>query len=451
MLINYLKHNKGYDKKFMTDFKITKIKSRWILDSRGNPTVETDVFCGKDFARAAVPSGASTGDLEALELRDGGNAFNGKHVSKAVSNVNNVLAPKLIGFDVRDQKVLDQGMISLDGTPNKAKLGANAILSVSIAVVKLAAILSNKRIFERISELAHMELRKEYLMPLPCCNVINGGDHAGNDLAVQEFMILPVKAPTFSNAIQNVVEVYHTLKGLLAQEYGKTAINVGDEGGFAPNLSTTEEALNVLEKAIQNAGFTPGNDFYIGMDAAASEFYRNNSYFIDNKQLSEGELLDYYVELLKKYPFIKSIEDPFDQTAFESFTELTKKVNKSIQIVDDDITVTNIKLLEKAIKQKSGNALLLKVNQIGSITEAIEACNMAFQNKFNVMVSHRSGETEDPFIADLAVGLCSGQIKSGAPCRSDRNSKYNQLLRIEEYLGSRAQFPVAFDSWKNYQ
>jgi len=435
----------------MTDFKITKIKSRWILDSRGNPTVETDVFCGKDFARAAVPSGASTGLLEALELRDGGEAFHGKHVSKAVSNVNTKLANKLIGFDVRDQKALDQGMISLDSTPNKANLGANAILSVSIAVVKLAAVLSNKQVYERISELAYNKLVKNYLMPLPCCNIINGGEHAGNNLAIQEFMILPIKAPNFPKAIQNVTEVYHTLKGILSQEYGKTAINVGDEGGFAPNLSTTEEALNVIETAIEIAGFIPGEDFYIGLDAAASEFYQEDHYFIDNKKLSEGELLDYYLDLLKKYPYVKSIEDPFDQTAFESFAELTNKVGKSVQIVDDDITVTNIELLEKAIKQKAGNALLLKVNQIGTITEAIQACTMSFQNDFNVMVSHRSGETEDPFIADLAVGLCSGQIKSGAPCRSDRNAKYNQLLRIDEYMGINAHYPTAFDSWKNYQ
>ena len=434
----------------MTDFKITKIKSRWILDSRGNPTVETDVFCGKDFARAAVPSGASTGLLEALELRDGGEAFHGKHVSKAVSNVNTKLANKLIGFDVRDQKALDQGMISLDSTPNKANLGANAILSVSIAVVKLAAVLSNKQVYERISELAYNKLVKNYLMPLPCCNIINGGEHAGNNLAIQEFMILPIKAPNFPKAIQNVTEVYHTLKGILSQEYGKTAINVGDEGGFAPNLSTTEEALNVIETAIEIAGFIPGEDFYIGLDAAASEFYQEDHYFIDNKKLSDGELLDYYLDLLKKYPYVKSIEDPFDQTAFESFAELTNKVGKSVQIVDDDITVTNIELLEKAIKQKAGNALLLKVNQIGTITEAIQACTMSFQNDFNVMVSHRSGETEDPFIADLAVGLCSGQIKSGAPCRSDRNAKYNQLLRIDEYLGINAHYPTAFDSWKNY-
>ncbi len=435
----------------MTDFKITKIKSRWILDSRGNPTVETDVYSGEHFARAAVPSGASTGALEALELRDGGDAFLGKHVLKAVSNVNTILQKNLIGFDVRDQKALDKGMITLDGTKNKANLGANAILSVSIAVAKLAAKLTKKRLYEYLYELAYNTSRKDFLMPLPCCNIINGGEHAGNDLAVQEFMVLPVKAMSFSKAIQNVVEVYQTLKRILSNKYGKTAINVGDEGGFAPNISTTREALNVIGMAIEEAGFTLGNDFYIGLDAAASEFYRDDVYYIDNSELSEGELIDFYLELLSEYPHVKSIEDPFNQTAFQGFAEFTRKVDSSVQIVDDDITVTNIEILEKAIKDKAGNALLLKVNQIGSLIEAIEACKKAFQNNFNVMVSHRSGETEDPFIADLAVGLCTGQIKSGAPCRSDRNAKYNQLLRIEEYLGENAKYPTAFNSWKNFQ
>jgi enolase len=435
----------------MTDFKITKIKSRWILDSRGNPTVETDIYSGDHFARAAVPSGASTGALEALELRDGGKAFLGKHVLKAVSNVNTILRKNLIGFDVRDQEALDKGMITLDGTKNKSNLGANAILSVSIAVAKLAAKLTKKRLYEYIYELAYKTSRKDFLMPLPCCNIINGGEHAGNDLAVQEFMVLPVKAMSFSKAIQNVVEVYHTLKGILSNKYGKTAINVGDEGGFAPNISTTREALNVIGMAIEQAGFTLGKDFYIGLDAAASEFYRDDFYYIDNTKLSEGELIDYYLELLGEYPHVKSIEDPFNQTAFQGFAELTRKVGSSVQIVDDDITVTNIELLQRAIEEKAGSALLLKVNQIGSLIEAIEACKMSFQNNFNVMVSHRSGETEDPFIADLAVGLCTGQIKSGAPCRSDRNAKYNQLLRIEEYLGENAKFPTAFNSWKKFQ
>jgi len=433
----------------MTEFKITKIKSRWILDSRGNPTVETDVFAGKIYARAAVPSGASTGILEALELRDGGNAFLGKHVTKAISNVNDILGKKLIGFDVREQNIIDEEMIKIDGTDNKSKLGANAILSVSLANAKLAALLSQKPLFEYLNILAYNKERDNYLLPLPCCNIINGGEHAGNDLAIQEFMVLPVGAKSFSNALQNVAEVYQTLKKLLKKNYGPSAINVGDEGGFAPNLSLTSEAVDIIIEAIEAAGFLLGTDFVLGMDAAASEFYEDGLYNIDGKKLTNEELLEYYLELLHEYPF-KSIEDPFDEKDFRSFSNLTAKVDRSIQIVDDDLTVTNMKILKKAIDEKAGNALLLKVNQIGSLTEAINAAKMAFENGFNVMVSHRSGETEDSFISDLAVGLCTGQLKSGATCRSDRNCKFNQLLRIEEILDSKAVYPTKFDSWRNF-
>ena len=433
----------------MTEFKITKIKSRWILDSRGNPTVETDVFAGDVYARAAVPSGASTGILEALELRDGGNAFLGKHVTKAISNVNDILGKKLIGFDVREQNIIDEEMINIDGTDNKSKLGANAILSVSLANAKLAALLSQKPLFEYLNILAYNKERNNYLLPLPCCNIINGGEHAGNNLAIQEFMVLPVGAKSFSNALQNVAEVYQTLKKLLKQNYGPSAINVGDEGGFAPNLSLTSEAVDVIIEAIEAAGFLMGTDFVLGMDAAASEFYEDGLYNIDGKKLTNEELLEYYLELLREYPF-KSIEDPFDEKDFRSFSNLTAKVDRSIQIVDDDLTVTNMKILKKAIDEKAGNALLLKVNQIGSLTEAINAAKMAFENGFNVMVSHRSGETEDSFISDLAVGLCTGQLKSGATCRSDRNCKFNQLLRIEEILDSKAVYPTKFDTWRNF-
>ena len=433
----------------MTEFKITKIKSRWILDSRGNPTVETDVFAGKIYARAAVPSGASTGILEALELRDGGNAFLGKHVTKAISNVNDILGKKLIGFDVREQNIIDEEMIKIDGTDNKSKLGANAILSVSLANAKLAALLSEKPLFEYLNILAYNKERDNYLLPLPCCNIINGGEHAGNDLAIQEFMVLPVGAKSFSNALQNVAEVYQTLKKLLKQNYGPSAINVGDEGGFAPNLSLTSEAVDIIIEAIETAGFLMGTDFVLGMDAAASEFYEDGLYNIDGKKLTNEELLEYYLDLLRDYPF-KSIEDPFDEKDFRSFSNLTAKVDRSIQIVDDDLTVTNMKILKKAIDEKAGNALLLKVNQIGSLTEAINAAKIAFENGFNVMVSHRSGETEDSFISDLAVGLCTGQLKSGATCRSDRTCKFNQLLRIEEILDSKAVYPAKFDSWRNF-
>ncbi|MHA1196996.1 MAG: phosphopyruvate hydratase [Promethearchaeota archaeon] len=434
----------------MTNFKISKIKSRWILDSRGNPTVETDVFVRNEWARAAVPSGASTGEAEALELRDGTKVFHGKHVTKAVSNVNDILAKKLIGYDVREQEKIDMEMIEIDGTENKSKLGANAILSVSLAVARLAAILLEKPLFQHIYELSHAKSRDNFLLPLPFSNILNGGKHAGNNLAIQEFMIIPVGAKTFSEAIQFVVEVYQTLKNLLIEEYGKSSVNVGDEGGFAPNLSSTHEAIDVIVKGIERAGYVMGVDFFLGIDAAASEFFDGEIYSIDGLKLSESELLQYYLDLIEQYPYIKSIEDPFDENSFQGFANLTAKINPTIQIVDDDLTVTNFKILQKAIDSKAGNALLLKVNQIGTLTEAIEASKLAFKNKYNVMVSHRSGETEDTFIADLAVGLCTGQIKSGAPCRSDRNCKYNQLLRIEEILGNRAKFPTEFDSWRNF-
>ncbi|MCK4479737.1 MAG: phosphopyruvate hydratase [Candidatus Lokiarchaeota archaeon] len=433
----------------MTDFKITKIKSRWILDSRGNPTVESDVFVGKNYSRAAVPSGASTGVLEALELRDGGKAFMGKHVLKAVSNVNEIIGKKLIGFDVREQTVIDEEMISIDGTENKRNLGANAILSVSLATAKLASQLMEIPLFAHIHTLAYNKTQNNYLLPLPCCNIINGGEHAGNHLSIQEFMILPVGANSFSQAIQNASEVYQNLKKLLGKKYGPSAINVGDEGGFAPNLSLTSEAVEIIIEAIESAGFLIGTDFVLGMDAAASEFYEEGTYNIDGKNLSEEQLLEFYMDLIHEYPF-KSIEDPFDEKDFRNFSNLTAKVDKSIQIVDDDLTVTNIKILEKAIKEKAGNALLLKVNQIGSLTEAIKAAKMSFDNGFNIMVSHRSGETEDTFIADLAVGLCTGQLKTGATCRSDRTCKFNQLLRIEEILGDNAIYPENLDSWKKF-
>jgi enolase len=434
----------------MTEFKISKIKSRWILDSRGNPTVESDVYSGNVYARAAVPSGASTGVLEALELRDGGKAFKGKHVTKAVSNVNEILSKEMLGFDVREQTKIDEKMIAIDGTENKSNLGANAILSVSLAVAKLAAKLSEIPLYTHIYNLAFNKTRDDYLLPLPSCNIINGGEHGGNNLAIQEFMILPIGAESFSSAIQNVAEVYQTLKILLAKKYGPSAINVGDEGGFAPNLSLTSEAIEIIIDAIEEAGFLMGTDFVLGMDAAASEFYKEDIYNIDGKKLSEEELLQYYLDLVQDYP-LKSIEDPFDEKDFRSFANLTAKIDKTMQIVDDDLTVTNIKILQRAINEKAGNALLLKVNQIGSLTEAINACKMSFENGFNVMVSHRSGETEDTFIADLAVGLCTGQLKTGATCRSDRTSKFNQLLRIEEELGSRAIYPKNLDSWNKFQ
>ncbi|MBA7662825.1 Enolase [subsurface metagenome] len=390
----------------MPEFTITKIKSRWILDSRGNPTVETEIYSGDVYSRAAVPSGASTGSSEALELRD--------------------------------------------GTENKSKLGANAILSVSLATAKLAATLQKIPLFTHLYQASYNKSTNSYLMPIPCSNILNGGKHAGNALAIQEFMILPIGAKTFDESIQFLVETYHTMKDLLMKEYGKNSINVGDEGGFAPSMQKTTEALDIIVDAINSSGFTPGIDFVLGLDAAASEFYKDNAYHIDGKVLDPNEMIQYYINLVEDYP-IKLIEDPFDEKAFDSFRKLTKNVNNNVIIVDDDITVTNVKILEKAISMEAGNALLLKVNQIGTLTEAIHAAKMAFNNDFNVVVSHRSGETEDTFIADLAVGLCTGLIKTGAPCRTDRNAKYNQLLRIEGDNPNIVSYPSSFNDWKKYQ
>lgn len=434
----------------MADYGISKIKARWILDSRGNPTVEADVFAGDAWARAAVPSGASTGDAEALELRDGGKAFMGKGVEKAVSNINDIIAPKVNGMDVREQEALDGAMLDLDGTDNKSKLGANAILAVSLASARLAAGLMKKPLYVHLYELARGKTRGNFLMPVPGSNVLNGGKHAGSNLAIQEFMIWPIGAKSFTEALRMTAETYHHLKDILLKEYGKNSVNVGDEGGFAPNMQKTAEALDCIIAAVEAAGYTPGLDFICAMDAAASEFYDADAkiYNIDGKKLGEGELVEYYLDLVENYP-IKSIEDPFDEEAFDAFAQLTKKV-RDVLIIDDDLTVTNVKRLQKAIDMGAGNALLLKVNQIGSLTEAIEAANLSYKNNFNVMVSHRSGETCDNFIADLAVGLCSGIIKTGAPCRSDRNAKYNQLLRIEQELGDKAAYPESFNSWKAY-
>jgi len=426
------------------EYTIDKIKSRWILDSRGNPTVETDVYCGEIMARASVPSGASTGEFEACELRDGGANFNGKGVFKAVQNVNDVIASRLIGFDITKQDVIDKEMINLDSTDNKKNLGANAILSVSLAVAKLAAKLLNKPLYKYLYELAYKKSTEKYLMPCPMSNVLNGGKHAGGGLAIQEFMILPIGGKSISRAIQMICEVYHNMKDIIKSKYGVSSINVGDEGGFAPNISKTEEALTIIMESIRKARYIPGVDIALGIDAAASEFFdeKKKIYKIDGMELNREDLIDYYLSILEKYPVI-TFEDPFEENDFEGFALFTKK-SKNLQIVDDDLTVTNVKRLKIAIDKKAGNALLLKVNQIGTLTEAIEAAKMSFRNNYTVVVSHRSGETCDSFISDLAVGLCTGQIKTGAPCRMDRNSKYNQLLRIEEELGDNAIYPKSF-------
>jgi len=424
---------------------IKSVHAREILDSRGNPTIEVDLKTDKGTFRAGVPSGASTGIYEALELRDGDKArYLGKGVLQAIKNVNEILAPQLVGKSVVDQEALDKFMIELDGTDNKGKLGANAILGVSLAACKAGAAEKGVPLYRHIADLAG---NKKIQMPVPAFNVINGGSHAGNKLAFQEFMILPVGAPNFREALRYGAEVYHNLKNIIKDQYGQDAINVGDEGGFAPNIGGAREGLELLKKAINKAGYH--DKVKIGMDVAASEFFsEDGNYDLDFKtknndktQLKSAEALAaLYQEYLKDYPII-SIEDPFDQDDWSGYAKLNAEIGKDIQVVGDDLLVTNPKRIQKAIDGKTCNALLLKVNQIGTVTESIQACNLAKSAGWGVMVSHRSGETEDTFIADLVVGLGCGQIKTGAPCRSERLAKYNQLLRIEEELGEQATFP----------
>jgi len=421
---------------------IEKIHAREVLDSRGNPTVEVDVHTEKGLFRAMVPSGASTGVHEALELRDGDKGrYMGKGVLKAVDNVNNIIAQEIEGMDETQQSEIDDKIIKLDGTENKSKLGANAILGVSIAVCKAGAGAKNLPWYVHVVDLAGVE---EFVLPVPSFNVINGGKHAGNKLAMQEFMILPVGADNFREAMKMGAEVYHNLKDIIKEKYGLDATNVGDEGGFAPNIQKNKEGLELLKKAIEKAGYT--GKVKIGMDVAASEFYKNGKYDLDFKSSGKkknirtgNEMIKLYKEFIEGYDLV-SIEDPFEQDDLESFAKLTKEIGKKVQIVGDDLLVTNPKRIQEAIKKKACNALLLKINQIGTISEAIESCKMAQEAGWGVMVSHRSGETEDPFIADLAVGLKAGEIKSGAPCRSERLAKYNQLIRIEEELGTNCRY-----------
>jgi len=422
---------------------IKKIFARQIYDSRGNPTVEVDLTTEKGIFRAAVPSGASTGIYEALELRDKDKSkWHGKGVTKAVSNINNVLAPELVkaGLDPVEQVAIDTMMLKIDGTENKNNLGANAILGVSMAVCKAGAAHKGVPLYRHIADLAGV---KEVMMPVPALNIINGGSHAGNKLAMQEFMILPTGATTFSEAMKMGSEVYHHLKLLIKAKYGLDATAVGDEGGFAPNFQNNAEAIKLCEDAIEKAGYT--GKIKIGMDVAASEFFKDGKYDLDFKNkdskpedwITSDALCEMYKGFVKDAPVV-SIEDPFDQDDWAGWTKLTAETD--IQIVGDDLTVTNPKRIQTAVEKKSCNALLLKVNQIGSVSESIAAHNLAKANGWGTMVSHRSGETEDCFIADLVVGLCTGQIKTGAPCRSERLAKYNQLLRIEEELGANAKY-----------
>lgn len=422
---------------------ITKLHARQIFDSRGNPTVEVDLTTSKGLFRAAVPSGASTGVYEALELRDKDpSKYLGKGVFKAVSNVNEIIAPALLekGLEVTNQEAVDKFMLELDGTDNKAKLGANAILGVSLAVCKAGAAHKGVPLYRHIADLAG---NLKVVLPVPAFNVINGGSHAGNKLAMQEFMILPTGADNFTEAMKIGSETYHTLKKVIKDKYGLDATAVGDEGGFAPNFQDNKEGLELLKIAIAKAGYT--DKVEIGMDVAASEFYKDGKYDLDfknkdsdpSKWITGDQLIGLYQEFIQEYPVV-SIEDPFDQDHWQAWSNLTSQVG--IQIVGDDLTVTNVKRIQTAITSKACNCLLLKVNQIGSVSESIDACKLAQRSGWGVMVSHRSGETEDTFIADLVVGLCTGQIKTGAPCRSERCAKYNQILRIEEELGENAVY-----------
>lgn len=421
---------------------IQKIFARQIFDSRGNPTVEVDVHTELGLFRGAVPSGASTGIYEALELRDKGEDYHGKGVQKAIDNVNKTLGPAVVakGFDERLQAEIDRFMLDLDGTDNKSQFGANAVLGISLAVCKAGAAKKGVPLYRHIADLAG---NHEVLLPVPAFNVINGGSHAGNKLAMQEFMLLPVGASSFSEAMRMGSEIYHHLKSVIKKKYGQDACNVGDEGGFAPNILENKEALELIKAAVEKAGFT--DQIKIGMDVAASEFCKDGKYDLDFKNpdsdpstwLTPKQLQGVYEDFVNNYPIV-SIEDAFDQDDWEAWQGFMSSTD--IQLVGDDLLVTNPKRINTAIEGKACNALLLKVNQIGSVTESIEACQAAQKAGWGVMVSHRSGETEDTFIADLVVGLSAGQIKTGAPCRSERLAKYNQLLRIEEELGSEARF-----------
>lgn len=424
--------------------EIESVFAREILDSRGNPTVEVEVIVEGGFiGRAAVPSGASTGAFEAIELRDGDkDRYLGKGVQKAVDNVNNIIAPEVEGMNVFDQVAIDKFMISLDGTPNKSKLGANAILGVSLATAKAAAEALGLSLYQYIGG------TNAKILPVPMMNIINGGKHADNSVNIQEFMIMPVGASSFKGALQMCAEVFHNLKKVLSGKGYSTA--VGDEGGFAPNLKTDEEAIKVIMEAIEKAGYKPGDDFRIAIDAAATEMYQKDGTYLFWKsgiRKTKQEMVDFWAELVEKYPII-SLEDCVSEEDWEGWKMLTDKVGSRVQLVGDDLFVTNTERLEKGIKLGVANSILIKVNQIGTLTETLDAIQMANRAGYTAVTSHRSGETEDATIADIAVATNSGQIKTGAPSRTDRVAKYNQLLRIEEELGEAAQYP-GLSAWFN--
>ena len=411
---------------------IEALGAREILDSRGNPTVEVEIQLEDGTqARAAVPSGASTGAFEASELRDGGTRYLGKGVEKAVAFVNDEIGPNIIGFDAQDQRIIDSAMISLDGTANKSRLGANAILGVSLAVAKASAESADLSLFRYLGG------PNAHLLPVPMMNILNGGAHADTNVDIQEFMVAPIGAPTFRESLRWGAEIYHALKSVLKQR--GLATSVGDEGGFAPNLDSNRAALDLILEAITKAGFKPGTDIALAMDVAATEFHENGQYKFEGSLRSSGEMIAYYTDLVNSYPIV-SIEDPLNEEDWAGWAEMTSVLGSRIQIVGDDLFVTNPERLAKGIATNTANALLVKVNQIGTLTETLDAVSMAQHANYRSMLSHRSGETEDTTIADLAVATNCGQIKTGAPARTERVAKYNQLLRIEEELAEGAVF-----------
>ncbi|MDI3212376.1 phosphopyruvate hydratase [Arthrobacter sp. AL12] len=412
---------------------IDAIHAREILDSRGNPTVEVEVLLSDgQIGRAAVPSGASTGEHEAVELRDGDKGrYLGKGVQKAVDAVIDQIAPALVGFDATDQRSIDQSMIDLDGTANKSKLGANAILGVSLAVANAAAASADLPLYKYLGG------PNAHVLPVPLMNILNGGSHADSDVDIQEFMVVPLGAETFSEGLRWGVEVYHALKAVLQAKGLSTGL--GDEGGFAPNLSSNRAALDLIQEAIRNAGYTPGQDIALALDVASSEFFKDGAYQFEGKALSSTEMSAYYAELVADYPLV-SIEDPLDENDWEGWKTLTDAIGDKVQIVGDDLFVTNPERLQTGIDSQTANSLLVKVNQIGSLTETLDAVSLAQRAGYTTITSHRSGETEDTTIADIAVATNAGQIKTGAPARSERVAKYNQLLRIEEELDDAARY-----------
>ncbi len=413
---------------------IIEVKGREILDSRGNPTVEVDVRLDRGaFGRAAVPSGASTGAFEALELRDDEKRYNGKGVLQAVSNINEILGPKILGMDASSQRELDDELLSLDGTENKEKMGANALLGISLAIAKAAAADKNMPLYHYIGGL------ESYILPVPMMNIINGGEHADNNVDLQEFMVFPAGSKTFKEALRMGAEIFHTLKKVLSKMSLNTAVK--DEGGFAPDLKSNGQAVETIVEAIEKAGYKPGKDAFIALDPASSEFYEDGKYYLDSedKVLNREEMVDFYVDWVEKYPII-SIEDGMAEEDWEGWKLLTEKIGDKVQLVGDDLFVTNVKRLKKGIEKKIANAILIKLNQIGTLSEILDTIELAKKSGYNNVISHRSGETEDTTISDFAVAVSSGQIKTGAPNRSDRVAKYNRLLRIEEELGEMAKF-----------